>query len=82
MLVYFKDDELRDDNLNVYGIKMRGNKDEKVSLDPERVGFIKERVLNRQNGYEKLKKQFGMVVFLLWTRKLGKWDAKNKFFYI
>ena len=50
MLVYFKDDELRDDNLNVYGIKMRGNKDEKVSLDPERVGFMKERVLNRLNG--------------------------------
>ena len=44
MLVYFKDDELRVDNLNVYGKIMRSNKDEKVSLDPERVGFMKERV--------------------------------------
>ena len=50
MLVYFKDDELRVDNLNVYGKIMRSNKDEKVSLDPERVGFMKERVLNRLNG--------------------------------
>jgi hypothetical protein len=65
MRVFFKDDELRVENLNVYGKTMRGTYDEKVSLDPERVGFIKERVLNRLNGDEKFKKQFEVVVFLL-----------------
>jgi hypothetical protein len=56
MRVFFKDDELRVENLNVYGKTMRGTYDIKVSLDPERVGFIKERVLNRLNGDEKFKK--------------------------
>ena len=71
MLVFFTANELRVDNLNVYGKTMRGNKDEKVSLDPERVGFIKERVYNRLNGDEKFKKTIWNGCISAMNKKIG-----------
>jgi hypothetical protein len=77
MRVFFKDDELRVENLNVYGQTMRGTYDEKVSLDPERVGFIKERVLNRWNGDEKLKKTISSGCVSAMNKKIRELRSKN-----
>ena len=54
--LYFTKEELSIDELNVNGKNMRGQKVNKIALDQTKVEFIKERVMNRVNGDEKIKK--------------------------
>ena len=54
--LYFTKEQLSIDDLNVYGKNMRGQNSNKVALDKTKVELIKERVMNRVNGDEKIKK--------------------------
>lgn len=78
--IFFKNDELNKPNLNVYGKHFKGSDIDKIALalDEKRVALIKERVMKKVNGDNKLKKTVWTSCVSAMNKKLGQIRAKRR----